>query len=368
MKRVAVLALLISAACAHQPVDEPTLSMIGQLEAALAKQPSNTPYIYILATTQDRAKNAGEVVRWLRRLDELQWEHGVPAYDFPNTQTRAFHEIAARLNAREPRINRAAVAFVVNGHKLQKPEGIAYDPNSDAFFLSSLADGNVLRVMRSGKSTPFAPRTGMPGLGMKVDATRRLLWVIRTAEDNSRSTLTAYDLGDARVVQELDVTPAALNDLTLLADGTLYATDMARGKVVRLAPGANALEIFAEDFGYPNGITNDGRNLYVADFRGITRFDLTTKERTKIESKTLLNGIDGLDFANGSLIGIQNSIGNPRVIRIALDGNVEVLETKNANFSIPTTGFVVGNEYCFIANSELRSKTPRDPVMLRLAL
>jgi sugar lactone lactonase YvrE len=156
---------------------------------------------------------------------------------------------------------------------------------------------------------------------------------------------------------------------------------MGGSKVLRLAPDATAFEVWAKDLSYPNGIalSEDQRFLYVADFRGITRFDLADSSRTRIESKSLLAGIDGLSMHGGKLIGIQNAIGKTRVIRIdPANGDVEILESGNHLFDIPTTGTVAGDDYYFIANSQLRSfaddhmiwpmEKLRDPIMLRIGL
>ena len=117
----------------------------------------------------------------------------------------------------------------------------------------------------------------------------------------------------------------------------------------------------------------------MADFRGITRFDVNDASRTRIESKALLGGIDGLSMHRGKLIGIQNALGKTRVIRIdPANGNVEILESGNPVFDIPTTGTVAGDDYFFIANSQLRAfggdhtiwpmEKLRDPVMMRIRL
>ncbi|HYC92347.1 MAG TPA: SMP-30/gluconolactonase/LRE family protein [Thermoanaerobaculia bacterium] len=154
---------------------------------------------------------------------------------------------------------------------------------------------------------------------------------------------------------------------------------MGRGKVLRLPAGGDAFEEWADDFRYPNGIalSDDQRTLYVADFRGVTRFDVArASARERIEPAgraearpTLLNGIDGLSFDRGTLIGIQNAIGKPRVIRIHLDHHrVEILESKNALFELPLTGAVAGDHYYFIANPGLRVKPKDDLVMLAIPL
>jgi sugar lactone lactonase YvrE len=396
MTRACAVALLLlslagcTTAPPPRPVDEQTRNAIRQLTELIAAQSTNLPYIYVLATYHARAGDAGEVVRWLTRLDELGWDHGVSPVDFRGIDSPAYRSVVAKLEAREPRVNNARVAFTLPGQRDLVPEGIAYDPVDDVFYVSGIYRRKVLRVTRDGRATDFVKEAqdGMlGGLGVKVDAGRRLLWVISSTtkemrgavEGQDASMLAAYDLRDGRLVKKIDAGPARLNDLTLLADGSLFATDMGRHKVVRLAAGADRLEDWAEDFRFPNGIavSDDERHLYVADFRGISRFDLTNKSRAKIDAP-LLNGIDGLSFHRGRLIAIQNAIGKPRVVRIdPVTNAVEILESKNPLFELPTTGAVAGNEYYFIANPGLRSfddatiwpaEKLEDPVMLRLAL
>ena len=387
MKRAGVLSIVLLVACTTATptpqIDDATRGAIQQLTEALVQNPTHTPWIYVLATYHDRAHQPAEVARWLTRLDELRWEHGVNSIDFKNTETNGdVRAIAAKLDARMPRVNDARAAFTLANQRDLVPEGIAYDPVDDVFYITGIHRRKVLRVTRAGAATDFVAEAqdGMlGGLGVKVDAKRRLLWVISTSTPemkdyvagNDRSMLAAYDLRDGRLVRKIEATPALLNDLALLDDGSLFATDMGRGKVVHLVRDGNALEEWAGDLQFPNGIavSDDQRFLYVADFRGVTRFDLTDKSRVKLETTSLLNGIDGLSFHRGTLIGIQNAIGRPRIIRIHLaDNRVEILEAKNDTFEIPTTGAIAGDEYYFIANPGLRLFNVADPVMLRLEL
>lgn len=395
MKRAAALLLVATLACTSaQPfvVDEATKGAIQQITDVVAQNPTHQPLIYILATQHDKARDAAAVVKWLTRLDELGWEYGVAPDGFRHTDTRELRAIAAKLNARVPRVQNAKTAFTLAGQRDLIPEGIAHDPVDDVFYVSGIYRRKVLRVDRSGRATDFVAegQDGMlGGLGVKVDAKRRLLWVISTTtpemlgwkKGDDRSMLAAYDLRDGRLVRRIEGTPAMLNDLALLADGSLVATDMGRHTVVRLTPNATAFEVFAKDFSYPNGIalSDDERYLYVADFRGITRFGLHDQSRTRVESKSILGGIDGLSMHRGKLIGIQNTTGKARVIRIdPANGAVEILESGNALFEIPTTGAVAGDEYFFIANPGLRHfhddhtiwpmNRLQDPVMLRIPL
>jgi sugar lactone lactonase YvrE len=394
MKRAAILLLFATLSCtsSHPVIEEATRTAIAQITEAVAQNPTHQPLIYILATYHDQARDSAGVVKWLRRLDELGWEHGVGEDGFRHTDTPEFRAIAARLNAREPRVQRAQNVFTITDRRDLIPEGIAFDPVDDVFYVTGIHRRNVLRVNRSGRAAEFVKEAqdGMlGGLGVKVDEKRRLLWVISTTTPemrgwkagDDRSMLAAYDLRDGRLVRRVDAAPAMLNDLALMDDGSLFATDMGGSKVLRLAPDATAFEVWAKDLSYPNGIalSEDQRFLYVADFRGITRFDLSDASRTRIESKSLLGGIDGLSMHGGKLIGIQNAIGKTRVIRIdPANGDVEILESGNPHFDIPTTGTVAGDDYFFIANSQLRSfaddhtiwpmEKLRDPVMLRIGL
>jgi sugar lactone lactonase YvrE len=369
---------------------------IAQLENAIAGQPAHMPWIYILATYYDRVRDSPSLVKWLTRLDELGWEQGLAPDAFRRTQTPEFRAIERRLDAKVERVNRASAAFTIRNQRDLVPEGIAYDPVDEVFYLSSLHRRKVLRVDRNGNAADFIKEAqdGMlAGLGMVVDANRRILWVLSGASPEMRikgdegvSMLAAYDLRGGRLVKKLTVgskeQPSLLNDMALLDDGTLFITDTVRQHVVRLAPGANEFEVWLADvFRYPNGIavSSDQRTLYVADFRGISRIELADKSLKKIETAKLLGGIDGLKFHDDALIGIQNAIGKPRVVRVHLAGNrVELLESNNPLFEVPTTGVVAGGAYYFIANPGLRAfddngnlwpmEKLEDPVMLRIAL
>jgi sugar lactone lactonase YvrE len=416
MKRAAVLLVAATLACttatppppaappaavspsAAPVVDEQTRGTITQLEQAIAQQPENMPWIYILATYYDKAHQYDKVVTSLQRLDELGWTLGVRTQEFRNTKTREFRDMVSRLDQREPRVNNASTAFVLKGQRSLIPEGITFDPVDDVFYVSSIYQRKVVRVDRNGRVSDFTTegQDGMlAGLGLHVDAARRLLWVATTASEEmrgytpelqGRSILYAFDLRNGRVVKRVEQgdkeKPSFLNDLAILADGSVLVTDTTRHNVVRLAEGSDSFEVFVDGLAFPNGITtgDDPGFVWIADFRGITRVTLADKTRQKIETKELLNGIDGLSFHRGSLIGIQNAIGKARVVRIGADGadsgRVELLESKNEAFEVPTTGVVVGDEYFFIANPGLRSfdenhklwpvEKLEEPIMMRI--
>ena len=221
----------------------------------------------------------------------------------------------------------------------------------------------------------------MAGLGMKVDPARRLLWVVSASTPELRgytpdlqgtAALHAYDLRDGSLVRKITLgskeQPVFLNDIVVLKDGTVYGTDTTGGLVWRLAPDASSFEAFvpAKTFRFPNGIaiSADERFLFVAHYPGVERVDLRDGSRrllpTPAPSQTL-SGIDGLVFQENSLIGIQNAVGKPRVVRAFLDAaldtvtRIETLESGNPIFDMPATGVVAGNHYYFMANPQLRA-------------
>lgn len=113
----------------------------------------------------------------------------------------------------------------------------------------------------------------------------------------------------------------------------------------------------------PNGIAlaGDDRQLFVADDFGVVRVDLDTGASTHVNSgpRSTLAGVDGLYWHNGSLITVQNGIGSPRIaaFKLSRDGNrvmqTTVLENHTQFTVLPTTGALRGNDFYFIANSQI---------------
>ena len=128
----------------------------------------------------------------------------------------------------------------------------------------------------------------------------------------------------------------------------------------------------------------DGRWLFVADYtQGVARIDPRTAEVTLLEAPpdAAVTGIDGMVWAGGGLVGIQNGVHPHRVVRLGLDGpaaritEVVVLERGSPHFNEPTLGVVVGPDVYYVANSQYelfgedgrpKLEALREPVILRL--
>jgi hypothetical protein len=114
---------------------------------------------------------------------------------------------------------------------------------------------------------------------------------------------------------------------------------------------------------YPNGIAIDDNEerLFVADALGVLRVDLGTGASADVNpgARKTLAGFDGLYWYKGGLVGVQNGIGSPRVaaFRLSSDGlsvkQAAILEYRSPLTVLPTTGAIRGNEFYFIANSQI---------------
>src|SRR5205085_12296515 len=129
------------------------------------------------------------------------------------------------------------VAFTFSGPGLL-PEGLTYDPATDAFFVSSVRERRILRLDKARVPRPFADRAqGLwAAMGMAVDAPRRRLWVATSAlsemkdatpADEGRSALVALDLASGRAVARYDLPrdrPHVLGDVIVAPSGDVFTT------------------------------------------------------------------------------------------------------------------------------------------------
>jgi sugar lactone lactonase YvrE len=230
-----------------------------------------------------------------------------------------FQKIREKLAHEEPRTPGAPVAFRLADPKLI-PEGIAYDPNQDRFFIGSVAQEKIVSANRKGEVKDFSkPEDNLDCvLGLFADVAHEQLYAVSTngfldeAQKQRRNAIVHYDLKNGLLVNRYDALDASqLNDLTIAADGTIYSTDSASGTLFRKTPAEKTVTPFGAKGALPgaNGITlgADGK-LYVAISTGIARIDLSTGTPTRLSQPdtVVTGGCDGLCWHGGDLVGIQN--------------------------------------------------------------
>jgi sugar lactone lactonase YvrE len=282
-----------------------------------------------------------------------------------------FQKIREKLAHEEWRTPDAPVAFRLTDPKLI-PEGIASDLKEDRFFIGSVAQKKIVSATRRGEVTDFSkPEDNLDCvLGLFVDAAHEQLYAVSTngfldeAQKQRRNAVVRYDLKNGLLVNRYDAPDAnQLNDVTIAADETIYATDSASGTLFQKTPAEKTLTPFGPKGALPgaNGITlGADRKLYVAISTGIARIDLSTGVPTRLAQPdtVVTGGCDGLYWHRGDLVGIQNVTNPGRVIRIALAdqgtriSGITVLQSyHHPEFAEPTTGVTLGDTFYVLANS-----------------
>jgi sugar lactone lactonase YvrE len=378
-------------------------AFLRDYEEAARLRPGDVWILYNLARAQARNGRAEAAVATLRRIAAHRVAADLAAdTDLDSIRNEpGYAEVVGEIAAlRRLRISSgAAPAFTIRQKGLV-PEGVAFDPVTQSFFLSSIRERKVLRIRANGETSDFVPaaRDGLrAAAGIAADPKRRTLWVASEAmphmrgfrkDDPPESAVFEYDLDSGKLRKEHRPSFAgkapAFDDLTVAPDGRVYVNDGQSPRIFTLTPETGNLEVFLESDALRGtqglAVTPDGKSLYASDYNGLVRIDLATRriDPISVPPDLALNGIDGLVYADRGLVGIQNGISPHRVIRLDLapDGvtvaRSRILEMNHPAFDEPTLGVVVGDRLYFTANSQggrfLDEKHPISPGEMRDAI
>ena len=371
-------------------------TFLAKYEEIAKRRPGDVYVLYNLACGLALNGKTADAEHTLLQIAALRSAADLDAdTDFDSIrQTDGYRKAATQMKAlRTERISSGAVVAFTIPEKGLVPEGVAWDPVTKSFFVSSIRKRKVFRIDRAGKASVFvAPREGglRTAAGIGIDSKRRSLWVASGAmphmegyEKDSplQSAIFEFDADTGKFRREIRPSaagkPAAFDDLAVAADGRVYVNDGENGRVWTLAPGAGALEVFLETdlFRGTQGLapTPDGRTLYLSDYSGLYRVDVATKQivRLAVPANLALNGVDGLVWSGGRLYAIQNGVEPNRIIRVdlAADGatvtGAKILEMNQPAFDEPTLGCVAEGALYVVANSQggkfRNEKTPIAP-------
>ena len=215
--------------------------------------------------------------------------------------------------------------FTLQPDPAGNPEGVAFDKQSKAFFVSITADGAIYRgTLASDTVAPFIPgAAGRAAIGLKVRDGK--LYVA----GGPTGTITVYDLATRQAVAEFQTgTGGFLNDLVVTGRGDVFLTDSFRpilwhvtAEQVQAGSGTpQALDVSAIPFEAGqfnlNGIASEGsRRLVVVDSNSgrLFRIELGDDQSSiraidEIQGATVPGG-DGLLLDRGRLVVVQ---GKPR--------------------------------------------------------
>ena len=362
---------------AYEAKDYPLF--LSNIKLAAELRPNHPRLIYNLAAAYALNGQSETALTWLNKLASMglvsspQKDH-----DFDALKNEAkFSAIIGSFERNHRPLVRSVKAFSVPEKGLV-PESVAYDPQTQTFYLSSVYKRKILSVNKAGEIHDFS--TMADGLwsvmGMKVDHARRALWVTTTAhpqmsdfktDDSGKSAILKYDLRTNRLVgrfQPPDLAkPHWFGDLAISSDGDVYASDSINPAIYVIRHATNKIEAFIEDgpFVSPQGLdfTADQKHLFLADYsKGLFVIDVATRQVKSIAADFTLLGIDGLYSYKGSLLAVQNGVNPQRLVRYFVSKhldrieNFEVLEANNPIFDEITLGVLVEKDFYFIANSQ----------------
>lgn len=341
---------------------------------------------YLAAMAYARTGNAPATLEWLNELWRLDSCLSPLPRSFADVMSDPrFRDILAVLKAQAPKTHRSAVAFTLAARDLL-PDDLAWDPQGKVFYVASLRQRKIVRVTPGAAGAP-ATAADFAGsgaetldavLGVKVDAARRRLWAVTAAdpamegvrpEDAGRSHLVAFDLATGAVLGRwtpVTSPPHQLGGLAVGGDGSIWVADTVSGEVQVLRKGASELAVVAPagTFIAPKGIvvSPDGARVFVEDLaRGVYLLDPMTGVPSLLDQPLgpWPAGLDGVVLHRNALVGVVGSVSLGRVGRWTLepDGNsfsgMEILDCAHPSYRFPVGGTVVGDDYVYIANSQI---------------
>ena len=140
------------------------------------------------------------------------------------------------------------------------------------------------------------------------------------------------------------------NDFVAAADGTLYATDTAMGRIIRLKPGATGPDVWLADSALTgvDGIAFAGGKLYINNVAKnlLRRIDINSDGSagavTTLQLSASLSGPDGMRVGPGDVLLIaENKAGS--LTQAKVDGDKATLTTIKSGFGQLTAVGMVGN-------------------------
>jgi hypothetical protein len=382
-------------------------SFLDNMKMAAELRPNHPRLMYNLAIGYALNGLSNEALLWLGKTAAMGLI--VPAArdeDFNSIKDLAeFKAVLQRIEKNKAPIISSLPGFTIHEKGLV-PESVAYDPAGKLFYISSVYKRKILSLNQKGETKDFATeRDGLWSvMGMRVDARRRLLWVCTaahpqmmnySAEENGSSGLFKYDLRTGKLLKKYLLLskpkPHWLGDLVINSAGDVFASDSITPAIYVVRQRSDQLELLleGEPFTSPQGLafTADEKSLFMADYaKGIFLIDLNTRKVTNLSpalNSTLL-GIDGLYYYQGTLIGVQNGVNPPRLIRLFLGSDLsrieqfETIEANNPVFDEPTLGVLVRDTFYFVANSQwgaidqkgqlAPAEKLKDPTVLKIKL
>lgn len=385
--RTALAALLLLAAgpaLAHEPVPWRAVDAeTGQIrdaegleQLALAFPDSSSVRLRLLNAQLEAEDFDGllETLRWLKERGYVFSDTAREQIPRLVGEERAEAASALLLPAAEP--VEASELFATVPAEAGLIESV-FVPEGEEVVLATSITANSLHLQVGGQewvSSPIPRANDLSGIVSEPDAS--MGWVASANLDESEDE-EEFFTGLIGLTGDNDnpiLVPApegaAVSDLAISADATVYASDPLGGGVYRKPVAATELETLVAPgtFRSPQGlaVSADGKRLYVSDYRyGLAMIDLATREVERLPSDVpaILDGVDGLwlyrtSEGGAELVAIQNGTSPMRISAFTLseDGtritSVRVLEQAHTGWTEPLGGSIANGALHYVATGQ----------------
>jgi streptogramin lyase len=248
------------------------------------------------------------------------------------------------------------------------PENIT-STKDGTLYVGSLGSGGIIRIKRGAAKADVWIKPGAFGsrsiFGVLADERSNTLWLcsndisalgVVIASTETGSSLKGFDLktGQGKVSAKLPGDHTFCNDIAIGADGSAFVTNSAAPQILRLPPGSNQLEVWADDpllappaggAGLDGIVFGSSGSLYVDTYTTgeLFRVDVADGKPgkvTKLELSRPLTLSDAIRPLGGNEFLIIEGAG--RLDRMHIQGDSAVIETLKEGYAVPTGVAVVG--------------------------
>jgi hypothetical protein len=318
-------------------------------------RPNDPDLMYVLARAQALSGRPGDALVMLQRLTEMGVAtDAATSEDFRRVRAlNAWSDLEAKIAALgAPRVTAAAPAAAPRaraaGESTEEtlsfstpsfePVGLAYDAVSRRFIVGDRHAGRLIVIDEMSHHVTNLVSAASAGFydtitAFEIDARRGDLWVASAKSDGGESVLHKLQLVSGRVLAEVRLAAgkqSRIADMAVGSDGTVVLLDSEDGRILRLRPGARALEeaVKLPSSGARSLAIADDRTVYVASDQGISRADLVSRAVVAVHGPRNLDltVVDKVRWYDGGLVMIQREIaGESHVIRARLDASAQAL-------------------------------------------
>jgi sugar lactone lactonase YvrE len=260
------------------------------------------------------------------------------------------------------------------------PESITSTSNG-TLIIGSLAKGMVFRAAPGAATAEPWIHHGTNGLdnvlGVLADERSGTLWVCSFHQGDGPgepTALKAFNLttGAAKGSYTFPGNGGICNDIAVSRDGNTYATDTLNGRILRLKPGASALEVWVKDHRLVSAdgiVFGDDSTLYVNTFESGHLFrvpvgvDGKAGSIVRIHTSQPLTRPDGMRPLRGNEFLMIEGAG--RLDRVVIEGDTARIQVLKDGFKGPTavtrigdTGWVIEGKLNYLDDPKLKHQDP----------